>query len=134
MLMSGFAIGAMDGRQPTSAAPTPSMPAASAPARDHQRFEGGQGAPAGTVFGAGSVVVAAAGAGSGFSAARTTSGVNGGLRKRTPVASKIALAMAAVPGTDDDSPAPSGGPPGRGSMITPTTRTSRKRRNRSAAP
>ena len=26
------------------------------------------------------------GAGSGFSAARTTSGVNGGLRKRTPVA------------------------------------------------
>ena len=44
--------------------------------------------------------------GSGFSAARTTSGVNGGCRKRTPVASKIALAIAAVPGTDDDSPAP----------------------------
>ena|SRR5438093_10241172 len=126
MLMSGFAIGAMAGRQPTSAAPTPSTPAASAPARAHQRFAGGHGASAGTVFGAGSAVVAAAGAGSGFSAARTTSGVNGGLRKRTPVASKIALAIAAVPGTDDDSPAPSGGSPGRGIIITSTTGTSRK--------
>src|SRR5262249_54716758 len=37
------------------------------------------------------------------------SGVNGGSRKRTPVASKIALAIAAALGTDADSPTPSGG-------------------------
>ena len=40
---------------------------------------------------------------------RMRSGVNGGLRKRTPVASKIALAIAAALGTDADSPTPSGG-------------------------
>jgi hypothetical protein len=62
------------------------------------------------------------------SAARTTSGVNGGSRNRTPVASKIAFAIAAVPGTDDDSPAPSGGSPGRGIIITSTTGTSRNDR------
>jgi hypothetical protein len=71
-------------------------------------------------------VADALGAGSGFKAARTSSGVNGGWRKRTPVASKIALAIAAVPGTDDDSPAPSGGSPGRGIVITSMTGTSRK--------
>src|SRR5215468_1540824 len=37
------------------------------------------------------------------------SGVNGGSRKRTPVASKIAFAIAAALGTDADSPTPSGG-------------------------
>jgi hypothetical protein len=72
--------------------------------------------------------VAGAGAGKGFSAARTTSGVNGGLRKRTPVASKMALAMAAVPGTEADSPTPSAGSPGRGISSTSTTGTSRKLR------
>ena len=64
----------------------------------------------------------------GFNAARTTSGVNGGARNRTPVASKIAFAIAAVPGTDDDSPAPSGGSPGRCMCITSITGTSRKLR------
>ena len=66
------------------------------------------------------------GPGSGFSAARIVSGVNGGERKRTPVASKIALAMAAVPGTEADSPAPSIGSPGRGISSTSMTGTSRK--------
>jgi hypothetical protein len=65
---------------------------------------------------------------SGFSAARTTSGVNGGCRKRTPVASKIALAIAAVPGTDEDSPAPKTGSPGRGGTTTSITGTCRKLR------
>jgi hypothetical protein len=63
-----------------------------------------------------------------LSAARTTSGVNGGSRKRTPVASKIALAMAAVPGTDDDSPAPRMGSPWRGISTTSITGTSRRLR------
>src|SRR5882724_1906018 len=40
---------------------------------------------------------------------RMRSGVNGGSRKRTPVASKIALAIAAALGTEADSPTPSGG-------------------------
>jgi hypothetical protein len=35
--------------------------------------------------------------------------VNGNSRKRTPVASKMALAIAAALGTDADSPTPSGG-------------------------
>ncbi len=37
------------------------------------------------------------------------SGVNGNSRKRTPVASKMALAIAAALGTEADSPTPSGG-------------------------
>ena len=68
------------------------------------------------------------------SAARTTSGVNGGSRNLTPVASKIALAIAAVPGTEADSPAPSGGSSGRAMVITSTTGTSRKLEDRVAAP
>src|SRR4051812_33027487 len=44
-----------------------------------------------------------------FSPSRIVSGVNGGALNLTPVASKIAFAIAAVPGTDDDSPAPSEG-------------------------
>jgi hypothetical protein len=64
----------------------------------------------------------------GFNAARTTSGVNGGWRKRTPVASKMAFAIAAVPGTEDDSPAPNGGSSGRGIVTTSITGTSRKLR------
>ena len=63
-----------------------------------------------------------------MSPARTTSGVNGGARKRTPVASKIALAIAAVPGTDDDSPEPSGASSCRGMCMTSMTGTSRKLR------
>src|SRR3981081_3359880 len=41
--------------------------------------------------------------------ARIRSGVNGNSRNRPPVASKIALAIAAALGTDADSPTPSGG-------------------------
>ena len=43
------------------------------------------------------------------SPARMRSGVNGNSRKRTPVAAKIALPIAAALGTDADSPTPSGG-------------------------
>ena len=43
------------------------------------------------------------------SAAFTRSGENGTRRMRTPVASKIALAMAAATGRIDGSPAPVGG-------------------------
>ncbi len=50
---------------------------------------------------------------SGSSTASTRSGVKGGSRNRRPVASKIALAIAAALGTDADSPAPSGGSFGR---------------------
>src|SRR5258707_12632893 len=39
---------------------------------------------------------------------RIRSGVNGGSRSLTPVASKIALAIAAALGTEADSPTPSG--------------------------
>src|SRR5207253_11281671 len=46
------------------------------------------------------------------------SGVNGGSRKRTPVASKIAFAIAAALGTEADSPTPSGGWSWRGSINT----------------
>ena len=67
---------------------------------------------------------AATGAGSGFSAALIFSGVNGGSQNRTPVASKIAFAMAAVPGTEDDSPAPSGGSPVWPSMTKGTSAAS----------
>src|SRR3954469_9536860 len=52
------------------------------------------------------------------SPARMRSGVNGNSRKRTPVASKIALAIAAALGTDADSPTPSGGWSGRGIIST----------------
>ena len=101
------------------------MPVAIAPAVAHQALR-----RRGTSTGAGRSTTGtadgAAGAGDGFNAARTTSAVNGGCRKRTPVASKIALAIAAVPGTDDDSPAPSGASPWRGIIITSITGTSRK--------
>src|SRR5262249_10346931 len=45
--------------------------------------------------------------------ARTRSGVNGTRRMRTPVASKIAFAIAAVSGRIEGSPAPDGGTFGR---------------------
>ena len=110
---------------------TPITPAASAAALAQTLRRRGHGAFTGTVSDAPAIsgVDDTAGSGSAMpSAARITSGVNGGSRKRTPVASKIAFAMAAVPGTDDDSPAPSGGSPGRGIIITSTTGTSRKLR------
>ena len=43
-----------------------------------------------------------------FRAARTRCGVNGALRRRTPVASKMALLIAAVIGTIEGSPPPRG--------------------------
>src|SRR3954453_19559765 len=57
---------------------------------------------------------------------RMRSGVNGGSRKRTPLASKIALAIAAALGTEADSPTPSGGWSGRGSSNTSILGTSGK--------
>src|SRR5437868_2247535 len=131
MPASGLAMGAMAVRQPSAAAPRPSTPAASAPARAQPRLRPGHGASrggAGAGAGDGGGITADAGAAGAFSAARTTSGVNGGCRNLTPVASKIAFAIAAVPGTDDDSPAPSGGSPGRGMSSTSMTGTSRKLR------
>src|SRR5690606_4278958 len=59
-------------------------------------------------------------------AALTLSGVNGASRRRTPVASKIALAIAAAPGTEADSPEPSGGLPLAGMSTTSTSGTSGK--------
>ena len=50
--------------------------------------------------------------------------MNGNSRKRTPVASKIALAMAAALGTEADSPTPSGGWSCRGSINTSISGTS----------
>src|ERR1700686_3196157 len=47
---------------------------------------------------------------------RIRSGVKGNSRNRTPVASKMALAMAAALGTEADSPTPSGGWSCRGSI------------------
>src|SRR6218665_317631 len=44
-----------------------------------------------------------------FNSASTVSGVSGGERKRTPVASKIAFAIAAVPGPATHTPPPSEG-------------------------
>src|SRR2546421_12699724 len=126
MLASGRAIGAMADRQPTAAAASPSTPATMAPASAHAPLPFGHGASCGGAAAVAAADTGAPGAGNGFSAARTTSGVNGGWRKRTPVASKMALAIAAVPGTDADSPAPSGGSPGRGQSITPIHRTPRK--------
>src|SRR6266850_2041402 len=98
------ATGAIADRQLTTAAPRLAMPVAMAPAVAHHAMRR---------LGA-----------SGRASNRAT--VNGGWRKRTPVASKIALAMAAVPGTDDASPAPSGASPWRGIIITSMTGTSRK--------
>ncbi|MCY1426126.1 hypothetical protein D9M71_419380 [compost metagenome] len=60
------------------------------------------------------------------SAARTRSAVIGSSRKRMPVASKMALAMAAALGTEADSPLPIGGSCWRGSIITSIAGTSGK--------
>ena len=57
------------------------------------------------------------------SPARTRSGVSGISRKRTPVASNTALAMAAALGTEADSPAPSGAMSCRGISTTSTAGT-----------
>ena len=123
------ATGAIALRRPTNDAPAASAPVMSAAAVAHSPLRRNAGrTPLGRAAGGTSCTGGTwrGGAGSGCSAARTTSGVNGGWRKRTPVASKIALAIAAVPGTDDDSPAPRGGSPGRGMCSTSITGTWRK--------
>ena len=121
--------GAIAARQPSAAAPRPNTAVVSAPAKAHQ--DRGRRCGSATVGAAGLAVTGGAGSDASmplaaFNAASTTSGVNGGCRRRTPVASKIALAIAAVPGTDADSPTPSAGSPGRGISSTSTTGTSRK--------
>ncbi len=69
-------------------------------------------------FGAANGDVAGNGGSSPRNPLRMRSGVNGNSRKRTPVASKMALAIAAALGTDADSPTPSGGWSCRGSIRT----------------
>ncbi|MNH05305.1 hypothetical protein D3C79_646250 [compost metagenome] len=59
-----------------------------------------------------------------LSASRTRSAVIGSSRKRMPVASNTALAMAAALGTEADSPLPIGGSCWRGSIITSMAGTS----------
>src|ERR1700730_18193886 len=108
--MSGRAIGAI-ARPGNRAVPTPiaavqtaaivaKMPARLAKGFSQMR-DGGGAAGAGRAWGTGDV--------SPYNPFRMRSGVNGGSRKRTPVASKIAFAIAAALGTDADSPTPSGG-------------------------
>src|SRR5258706_2993020 len=109
---SGRAIGAID-RHGSTAAATPITAAiraaalASAPRRLTNGFchlsvdAEGLGVAGGNALG-----VACC---SPCSPARMRSGVNGNSRNRTPVASKIALAIAAALGTEADSPTPSGG-------------------------
>ena len=111
VLASGGAIGAMGCGASDIAPSQPAAPAASAPSKPkRQRF---------LRRAAFSSACASA------SAARITSGVKGGRRKRTPVASNNAFAMAAAPGNDADSPVPIGGSPWRGIITTSITGTSR---------
>src|SRR6476620_10376255 len=109
---SGRAIGAIE-RHGIAAAATPTTAAhnvatvASIPRRPANGFfhlsvgPGAFGAAKGNAFCAASC--------SPRSPLRIRSDVNGNSRKRTPVASKIALAIAAALGTEADSPTPSGG-------------------------
>src|SRR6476646_4532540 len=109
---SGRAIGAIE-RHGKAAAATPTTAAhnaaavASAPRRPANGFfhlsiaAGGCGAANGNASCAASC--------SPRKPLRIRSGVKGNSRKRTPVASKIALAIAAALGTEADSPTPSGG-------------------------
>ena len=94
---SGLAIGAIEGAKASETAAKVAAPATAAPSLLHQgrRFAGSRGG--------------------GFKSgvplrpASTRSGVSGNSRKRTPVASKTALTIAAALGTEADSPAPIGG-------------------------
>src|SRR5262249_31228518 len=102
---SGRAIGAI-ARQGKAAVPMAIAVAhaaaspANTPGRTARGFfhllEGGAGNGTG--------IASAAPAASPRNPLRTRSGVNGGSRKRTPVASKIAFAIAAALGTEADSP------------------------------
>src|SRR5690242_2079335 len=117
---SGRTIGAI-GRQGSTAAPMPTTAAHSAatPANVLRLDANGfghllaGGADAG--FGGGSASGTGCPSRSPF---KIRSGVNGSSRKRTPVASKIAFAIAAALGTEADSPTPSGGWSGRGTIST----------------
>src|SRR3954451_17310658 len=109
---SGRAIGAIE-RHGNTAAATPTVAAhnaaraASTPRRPANGFfhvSVGPGA-----FGAANGKACCAASCSPRNPLRIRSDVNGNSRKRTPVASKIALAIAAALGTEADSPTPSGG-------------------------
>src|SRR6266581_4332894 len=109
---SGRAIGAID-RHGGTAAATPSAAAhraatvASAPRRLANGFFQVSEEARGVGAAIGSATCSAPW--SPPNPARIRWGVNGKSRKRTPVASKMALAIAAALGTDADSPTPSGG-------------------------
>jgi hypothetical protein len=110
---AGRAIGEMADAHGRIAAPVASAPAnAPASGHIHRRLVASTG---------GSAI---SGDGNGLSAARTFSGVSGNSRKRTPVASKIALVMAAALGTEADSPLPSGSSSWRGTSRTSMSGTS----------
>src|SRR6218665_2108153 len=123
----------MAARQPSRPAMTPRPPMKSAAPVAHRPLRRGQRtvlAPALEAGGEEGPATAPRPGGGGseprFNSASTVSGANGGARQRTPDAWKGAFAAAAVPGTDDDSPAPSDGSPGRGMCMTSITGTSRK--------
>src|SRR5258705_3051301 len=109
---SGRVIGAME-RYGNAAAAPPTTAAhnatavASAPRRPANGFFHLSIAPGG--FGAANGNASCAASCSPRNPLRIRSGVNGNSRKRTPVASKIALAIAAALGTEADSPTPSAG-------------------------
>ncbi|MCY1272822.1 hypothetical protein D9M70_214160 [compost metagenome] len=115
---AGGATGAISARQGNAVAAMPST-APNSPAREPnshlERFGAGRAAGSGQAPGP-----------SPFSAARTRSAVIGSSRKRMPVASKMALAMAAALGTDADSPLPMGGSLWRGIISTSMSGTSGK--------
>src|SRR6266446_6961998 len=109
---SGRAMGAIDRHGSRAAAmPTPAAhnaaTVASAPRRPANGFFHLSVGPRG--FGAADGNASCAASCSPRNPLRMRSGVNGNSRKRTPVASKIALAIAAALGTDADSPTPSAG-------------------------
>src|SRR6266852_2122279 len=109
---SGRAIGAIE-RHGSTAAPIPTTAAnkaaivPSAPRRPANGFFHLSVRPGG--FGAANGNASCAASCSPRNPLRIRSDVNGNSRKRTPVASKIALAIAAALGTEADSPTPSGG-------------------------
>src|SRR5258705_1087610 len=109
---SGRAMGAIE-RHGNAAAATPTNAAhstatvASAPRRPANGFFHLSIGPGG--FGAANDDASCAASCSPRNPLRIRSGVNGNSRKRTPVASKIALAIAAALGTEADSPTPSAG-------------------------
>src|SRR3569832_2521953 len=109
---SGRSIGAIDRHGRIAAAiPMPPATRAAAVAKTPRRLANGLDQRLRSILAelTGAARAAASGVSLARNPARMRSGVNGGSRKRTPVASKIALAIAAALGTEADSPTPSGG-------------------------